>query len=291
MQAAEIRTFLATLVDDAGVSLQPSTLEHALLTRSNGRAWRNGLSGLSFVKVIWLALPLQALNKNTADLRPALRSMADSLYGVGAWDDRDLVKLRVVVKRIRSYVVHGRRTNRLSRVEFAQLLRSQSRRCALCGYGFSPDDIDAREYLGEPGFNAQAKGLRPPHVDHRVPVFLGGDHDKNLQLLCHVCNLSKGATIEWFASRANLGAVKPSDLLSVTRSERWAVLSRDGACSVCSTSPCELEGANELEIARTDTSRGWLLENLEAVCRTCAAGTSRTVESAWSAVEENDQQT
>ncbi|MFZ6179384.1 HNH endonuclease [Nannocystis pusilla] len=197
--------------------------------------------------------------------------MADYLYGEGGWTQEDLAPLRVIVKRIRQYVTVGRRVTTLSTSDYLALLSSQNGRCRLCGYRFRVEDLDARDYTDEPAFQAQGLGLRPPHVDHVIPIFIGGDRRSNLQVLCSTCNLSKSSLFGWFTSRVSLSAGRPSDVFLVTRTERWAVLSRDGACRRCGILPQDLPEANdELTVARKDSKRGWLFENLEAVCTACS---------------------
>jgi 5-methylcytosine-specific restriction endonuclease McrA len=59
-----------------------------------------------------------------------------------------------------------------SAADIRSIMKLQRRRCAIC-----------REKLG-----------RKHHVDHIVPLALGGTNDrKNLQIACEPCNLSKGA--------------------------------------------------------------------------------------------------
>lgn len=275
MDHGEIRAALATLASTSpGGLLRTSDLRHPLLDAST--PWYVGLQALSFLKLLWLSVPLDALNPRTPDITPHLVEMANYLYGDNQWASEDLRHLRIIVARIRQYVTIGRRVKALENRRFVALLRTQNGRCNLCGYKFRKEDIDARDYVTEPNFEAQGATLRPPHTDHIIPVFLGGDKPSNLQILCSLCNLSKGSFCGWFESRAGLPARKPSEVWTVTQTERWAVLARDGRCSSCMCKPHEFANDQELTVERVDVKRAWLFENLRAVCTDC---TDKCIES------------
>lgn len=240
---------------------------HPLLAAS--ASWHAGLQALSFLKIVWLSLPIAVLDERTSVTRLHLEDMANHLYGPGEWGENELGTLRIIVKRIRQYVTVGRRVAPLRTIEYFDLLGAQNGRCRLCGYRFRPEDLDARDYTEEPAFRSQGRGLRPPHVDHVIPIFIGGDKRSNLQILCSTCNLSKSSLCGWFASRVSLSVGRPSEISRVTRTERWAVLSRDGACRGCGVPPIGLSEQDELSVVRRDARRGWLFENLHALCTRC----------------------
>ena len=71
-----------------------------------------------------------------------------------------------------------RRSIRLSEDDRTKLERQQNDRCANCGRFLERNT--------------------KPHVDHRIPIALGGrDILDNLQLLCGQCNMGKGSLPVW----------------------------------------------------------------------------------------------
>ena len=57
-------------------------------------------------------------------------------------------------------------------------------KCRMCG-------VDVARHRFKTPF---LSGVKVGHVDHIVPIAVGGQHDEqNLQLLCEYCNESKGA--------------------------------------------------------------------------------------------------
>ena len=71
-----------------------------------------------------------------------------------------------------------RREARLGPEELARVQLVQLARCATCG--------------------RRLKTAEAYHVDHKVPIVLGGSNElHNLQLLCSECNLGKGALLDW----------------------------------------------------------------------------------------------
>ena len=142
------------------------------------------------------------------------------------------------------------RERTLTDAELLDLERRQSMRCRLCGVLL----------LGE---------VRA-HVDHILPVALGGTSDLlNLQLLCSQCNLGKGAVLDWIvgAAYATSGAVVSCRL-------RYCVLSRDeGRCAVLD---CQRRSNNsEMTVATVvPLSRGGrcIFDNLRTYCVECQHG-------------------
>lgn len=135
-----------------------------------------------------------------------------------------------------------RRGAPLSHDEIIELEDRQNLRCALCGTRL---DRAAR-----------------PHVDHKTPVALGGKSDlDNLQLLCHQCNMGKGALLAWV-----LGV--PFQTRRLTYRLRYCVLARAGG-------HCEQPGCRHTSMtsALTPTTRipeqmggPTIIDNLYVLC-------------------------
>jgi 5-methylcytosine-specific restriction endonuclease McrA len=139
--------------------------------------------------------------------------------------------------------VRSARNRRASATEREQLESRQSDRCAVCGSFLS--------------------GSTSPHIDHVVPIALGGADDdiNNLQLLCRRCNLGKGKLPSW-----HLGV--PYLEHRLTPRLRYCVFARAGAR--CQADGCVI-GANsdELEVVQRIPNRlggGWQFDNLLSVC-------------------------
>jgi 5-methylcytosine-specific restriction endonuclease McrA len=140
-------------------------------------------------------------------------------------------------------VTLARRGPPLSEEEIIALEQRQNLRCALCGTRL---DRAAR-----------------PHVDHIVPVALGGKSDvSNLQLLCHPCNIGKGSLLSWIVG-------VPFQTKRVTYRLRYCVLARAGG--MCQQPGCKQSSLSTelLVIARIPEQRGGplLLDNLYVLCR------------------------
>lgn len=248
-------------------ALREDVEHHQLLGGHDGAAWTDVFALVGAIKVFWLAVPVEALDARMTNLRPLVLRMCQNLFTSPTDDDYRLV--RVLLQRLHRFVVLGRRQERLSNREFLELLRAQSQKCALCGYRFSHGDLAAREYFDDPDAAAQIGDLRVPHVDHIVPIYLGGDRKDNLQILCKECNLAKGGALAWPMNRAVLGALLPHELTAMTGGERWLVLARDRQCRRCLRPPSGLDDGTELRVVRRDDTRGWIVENLQAVCDPC----------------------
>lgn len=135
-----------------------------------------------------------------------------------------------------------RRSTRLSEDERTVIERRQNDRCANCGRFLDRDT--------------------QPHVDHRVPIALGGpDTFDNLQLLCGHCNMGKGHLPVW-----QVGI--PYIERRLTKRLRYCVLARaHGSCQwpKCprNISTCELK-----PVLQVPASMGgaWVFDNLIALC-------------------------
>jgi 5-methylcytosine-specific restriction endonuclease McrA len=128
--------------------------------------------------------------------------------------------------------------------EYVELERRQGCRCALCG--------------------AVLRAAVKPHIDHIVPVALGGKNDKsNVQLLCQQCNLGKSKLLGWIMGAPFLDE-------GITGRLRYCVLTR---CNARCCAPGCSESARTAELVvlpRVPVSRGGRLifDNLHVMCRT-----------------------
>jgi len=142
-------------------------------------------------------------------------------------------------------VVRSSRGRPLSDDELAALTRSQNDRCALCGC-----------YLNS---------ASQPHVDHRIPIALGGEASgSNLQLLCARCNLGKNKLLGWIMGAPFLAEGRGEP----TGKQRYCVLTR-------AQSRCEVPGCDEhaqtsqlfvVPKVRESSGGRWIFDNLMVVC-------------------------
>lgn len=231
--------------------------------------WNDIAALIRVYRRFWSAIPIAVFDKGTLDLRPYAREMAaDLLKSVNGEDVR---RIAVLLKRLRRYWIYGRSAGAtVSKAELIAMLRKQKGRCRTCGHLFTRADLDARDFEEEPNAEQQIGDLKPPHVDHIIPLFLGGGAQQNLQVLCSTCNTGKGAAIAWPLKSAVLRPLKPSDLIQLNSSFRWMILDRDRRCTTCARSPLQLEGVQRLIVVRRSEKRGWVLENATAICTACA---------------------
>jgi hypothetical protein len=139
----------------------------------------------------------------------------------------------------------AKRGPRLDAGEYEVLEARQNFRCAVCG---SILDRAAR-----------------PHVDHMVPVSLGGSSEPdNLQLLCLRCNLGKSNALHWLM----LNPFFTEEPHNVSARLAYCVLSRDR--SRCTEAGCGETSRTSRLVAmpRVPVQRGGRLifDNLRAVC-------------------------
>ncbi|MBZ4418761.1 HNH endonuclease [Myxococcus sp. RHSTA-1-4] len=239
----------------------------------SGFTWHEISSLLAVHKLFWTQVPVAVLNPNAVDIRPYAKIMANALLATPS--EADIRAIHAILKRMRRYAVFGRPTYSVSREEFSALLRSQSGRCNTCGHKFSDAEMLAQEYLEEPDAASQIGPLRPPQLDHIVPIFLAGHDIANCQILCLTCNTSKGASLFWPIKSAVIGPSKPSDLASTSATQRWMIFTRDGRCTNCLRRPTELRGDQELVAHKVNPELGWTLENSRTLCTHCAAPVAR----------------
>jgi len=232
-----------------------------------GFTWHDISSLLAVHRLLWSQVPMAVFNPGAVDIRPYAREMAHALLTVPT--DSDIKAVHTLLKRMRRYAVFGRPSYSVSREEFSSLLRSQLGRCNTCGHKFSDAEILAQEFLEEPNAEEQIGTLRPPQIDHIIPIFLAGHALRNCQILCLTCNTSKGASLFWPMKSAIIGPRKPSDLTSTSSTQRWMIFTRDGKCTNCLRYPTELHSEHELQIQKLNPHLGWTLENSRAVCTNC----------------------
>jgi 5-methylcytosine-specific restriction endonuclease McrA len=65
-----------------------------------------------------------------------------------------------------------------------RMLRRQGARCAICGFRFGKENTGRRSTLES-----------MPTLDHRVPYRVGGNAERNLWILCGLCNRIKEAAV------------------------------------------------------------------------------------------------
>ncbi|MDM0116143.1 HNH endonuclease signature motif containing protein [Variovorax sp. J22R133] len=112
------------------------------------------------IRRLWSALPNSRLKED------AKAAYMTALLGTPPSEEHLALATRSLRKR------------RLTEEEVISLEIRQGSRCALCGVLLVRD--------------------ANPHVDHVVPVSLGGSEEiSNFQLLCGECNLGKGASLHW----------------------------------------------------------------------------------------------
>jgi hypothetical protein len=144
-------------------------------------------------------------------------------------------------------VTKSQRRLKLTDEQYLGLEAAQNYRCRLCG-----------TYL--------TRHVRP-HVDHIVPIALGGgDALGNLQLLCALCNQGKSDYVDWrLAVRYNRAGLTPA--------VRYSVLSRFNAS--CQWEACAGTSATDhLQVVlRVPEGRGGraIFDNLWALCSSHAA--------------------
>src|SRR5690606_24058094 len=103
--------------------------------------------------------------------------------------------LALIFKRLRMYGREGRKatTLNLDLRAHKSLLDSQNGRCAICNYEFAADDLYYETELDLPDVSKLRASMpdevsleryfRRPHLDHIIPVFIGGDAKHNWQIL------------------------------------------------------------------------------------------------------------
>ncbi|TSC27813.1 HNH endonuclease [Corallococcus sp. Z5C101001] len=106
-------------------------------------------------------------------------------------------------------IKENRRGSQINSADYRLLERAQNSRCALCG--------------------TILLATVSPHVDHRIPLALGGQHNlSNFQILCQNCNLGKGALLNWMMGSPYFDECRGE----LSRRMRYCVLSRhQGACT------------------------------------------------------------
>lgn len=189
--------------------------------------------------------PIDVLTEKTAELRGRLLlkclpqgHLAPSQVPLFI----ELVLGRPADETLLAQVQRQRRRLRLNAEEKIFLERRQLDRCAVCG-----------TYLNQ---------ASTPHVDHIVPIALGGiDAIRNMQLLCSKCNLGKSDLLTW-----HLGVPYQRD--RVTQRLRYCVLAR--AQGRCERKGCDrnVHGAElqVMPIISIGLGGRWIFDNLHAVC-------------------------
>jgi hypothetical protein len=139
----------------------------------------------------------------------------------------------------------NKRGVRLDPGEYEALESAQNLRCAVCG--------------------APLVRSAKPHIDHKIPVSLGGSNDiENLQILCERCNLGKSNALHWLM----LNPYFAEEINKVSARLSYCVFSRDA--SRCTVPECEEHSrtCSLFAVPRVPIQRGGRLifDNLTTVC-------------------------
>jgi 5-methylcytosine-specific restriction endonuclease McrA len=108
------------------------------------------------------------------------------------------------------------------------------------------------------------------HLDHILPFHLGDDppDGSNWQFLCNECNIGKGVDPFYSLGRTGANWIAPNSENRLTTAIRFAVLTRDRACTKSGQKPSE----TKLVPVKLRPSGSWILDN----CTTLSEKFART---------------
>ena len=161
---------------------------------------------LSISRMLALACSEAVFHSPAPNFRALARCLLVEHFNVDHPDSGLIKDFSIILKRIRRFGIDGRDGHegfKLDSPRDRELLRSQKHRCNLCLYKFSDtldlyydEDID---YSHAPLKDEVCLDSyqRRPEIDHIIPISIGGNSDKNLQILCKSCNLGKS---DWISS-------------------------------------------------------------------------------------------
>lgn len=240
--------------------------------------WRRETS----IIVLWRAflnlIPASLLENPEKRIRGPVKKRLEHLTGEPP-DDEDVRLVVSIINRLQRYQRKGRRASSidLTLVSQQSILKTQSLRCACCGYKFRKGDLrpdknsldpDDQPKVDSP-LNASDRSPqrmnRRAVLDHILPVYLAGDHKGNWQILCSICNAGKSDMVYGFEGRAWFGGTRKLDLTRVTPQLFYMVLNRDRHCGKCSRGVLQVE----LRIKRKDPNGADLYPNLGTYCIDC----------------------
>lgn len=189
----------------------------------------------TLLRRLWTLVPPTLLESRAPNFRALAHEALTSRYAATEITADDVGYLGVIFKRIRVGLRYGRRASSLNLELQAhrRLLDQQKNRCNHCLYEFGldlyrysveEDDIPAEPYTAAPGELAPATVFRKPELDHIIPVLLGGDSEKNWQILCRSCNAGKSDLLSYFFNYTSRRYGRAADLLEVTAGKRYAVI-------------------------------------------------------------------
>ncbi len=235
--------------------------------------WESEVALIALWRSFLNAIPIQALENPRTRCRPIILERLRFLLGEEP-EESDVDQILQIVKRLQRYNRLGRVGSRFATLDLesashSELFRKQSERCAVCGYRFTDEDLfgfllDYEE--SDEGERVEGSIRKVPHLDHILPVYLGGDREANWQILCRDCNLGKSDLIFGFESRSWFGSARISDLTTITKQQSYIVMKRDRHCVDCCRRPDQVE----LTIQRRDENGPFLYQNLKTMCVECS---------------------
>lgn len=259
------------------------------LSVTSDHQWKNETSLILLWRSLLALLPSSVFERPDEPCRELVKKRLMHLLGEMPSLD-DLEEVMRIVKRLQQYRKGGRghignSSLDLDKTVHAQLLKSQSGRCGVCGYRFTDADLfsdldttadgdpteieDGESELGvlvdSHGPRNPARFLRHAVLDHIYPIYLGGNAPSNWQILCATCNSGKADLVLGIEGRGWFGSARLLDLTTVTSQLFYMVLKRDGKCSSCGRGPKQVE----LRLRRRDANGADLYPNLHCVCTDC----------------------
>ncbi len=142
----------------------------------------------------------RALHKRWVERHPDLNRERNRAY-MQKWCDenRELHNENTRRSRLRDPIA--------TRQQYVATAAKRRQRAIENGGSFTKDDIVALQTMQKGKCAECSKKLKQTHVDHIIPLVLGGRNDpSNLQLLCPTCNMQKGKLhpLEWAKKRGRL---------------------------------------------------------------------------------------
>ena len=159
------------------------------------------------ISAFWMLIPSDIHKIDIGTLKKYASDYLETLYPGIKYSDKFWKAYILILKRVRNYLINGRRTKSLdlSKTKHYQIYKNQRKRCNLCNYKFSDADLEQMEQSISYWFNDNAKVnkedivcetcYRTPVLDHIIPVFIGPDDQSNWQILCYSCNSGKSSRL------------------------------------------------------------------------------------------------
>jgi 5-methylcytosine-specific restriction endonuclease McrA len=265
-------------IHESAVKDNPKLL---LLSVTDNSRWKKELSLILMWRAFLALLPAEVLEKPDDPCKDIVKNRLHHLLGEDP-DQEDLELVMKIVLRIRLYVSGGRgligaSSFDIDKSSHFKILKRQNFRCHACGYRFKEADLDSNEDSNIEDSETQDTCISTPvscfdrsplklHrsavLDHIYPIYLGGNSEKNWQVLCKTCNSGKQDLLLGYEGKNWFGSARITDLTLVTPQLFYMVLNRDQECKVCSRKSTQAE----LRIKRKDQNGADLYPNLVACC-------------------------